>query len=157
VHTQSRGFGDGIVLIELYDASTNDRNAELANLSTRMVTASGERTLTAGFVIEGETPHPVLLRGIGPGLSSFGVSTVINSPEIILRQNQTIIARNGDWAGQPLVRQLSEGVGAFSLANTESNDAAMVTELAPGAYTVQVLDQDPNKEGEALIEVYSAN
>ena len=145
----------GIALTEIYDV---DRlpGSRLTNVSARMNVTAGEGTLIAGLVIVGNAPTTVLIRGVGPTLSVFGVAGVLADPTIALFAGTTPIASNDNWeAGPGTVAEMTGAaakVGAFALA-AGSKDAALLITLQPGTYTVQVTGVG-NTTGVALIEVY---
>ena len=60
---------------------------------------SGASILIAGFTISGNVPRLVLIRGIGPGLSQFGVTDVLANPILTLFRGPTQIGENDDWGG----------------------------------------------------------
>lgn len=125
----------------------------LANLSSRapaLIDANDE--LVLGFVIEGSTSKPVLLRAIGPGLVDFGVTDAMADPQIeVFDANSNSVATNDNWAGDTNVSTVSQAIGAFPLTSS-SNDAAMVLSLAPGSYTAHV----KGGAGQVLAEVFDA-
>ena len=145
----------GVALTEIYDI---DRlpGSRLTNVSARMNVTAGEGTLIAGLVIVGNAPTTVLIRGVGPTLSVFGVAGVLADPTIALFAGTTPIASNDNWeAGPGTVAEMTGAaakVGAFALA-AGSKDAALLITLQPGTYTVQVTGVG-NTTGVALIEVY---
>ena len=145
----------GVALTEIYDI---DRlpGSRLTNVSARMNVTAGEGTLIAGLVIVGNAPTTVLIRGVGPTLSVFGVAGVLADPTIALFAGTTPIASNDNWeAGPGTVADMTGAaakVGAFALA-AGSKDAALLITLQPGTYTVQVTGVG-NTTGVALIEVY---
>lgn len=145
----------GVALAEVYDASAaagaGASALRLVNVSVRAATGSGAGVLIAGFVIA-DGPRRVLIRAVGPGLTAFNVNGVLADPQIDLFREQARIDGNGDWAGNPLVTQAGQRVGAFALG-PGSKDAAMVVLLAPGAYSVQARGADGGS-GVALVEVY---
>jgi hypothetical protein len=111
--------------------------------------------MIAGFVISGTGSKTVLLRAVGPGLSAFNVPGVMATPELQLYSaSGTVIAQNSGWGGSASLAATFAQVGAFSLA-TYSADAAIVTSLAPGAYTIHVFDPT-GKGGVVLTEIYDA-
>jgi hypothetical protein len=126
----------------------------LVNVSTRGPASSGERALIAGFVVQGDTPKPVLVRAVGPTLSQLGVSGVLTNPRLdIFRQGTaTAISSNDDWGGPAALVDAFSQVGAFALP-ANSRDAAILTNLAPGVYTAQVTGVG-SASGVALVEVY---
>lgn len=128
----------------------------LVNLSVRSHVGSGDQTLIAGFVVTGVDPKPLLIRGIGPGLVSMGVSTAVADPEFKVHNytGQAFLA-NDNWGGSPALSSIFTTLGAFPL-NPDSKDAAVYTTVAPGPYTVH-LDNVSGAPGVALIEVYDGN
>ena len=147
----------GVALTEVYDTDTTG-TSRLINVSARMNVTTGEGTLIAGLIIAGNAPKRVLIRGIGPTLSVFGVLGVLADPQITVFANSSVIASNDNWeTGTSTSDQLtavSAQVGAFALP-AGSKDAALLVTLPPGAYTVQVSGVG-NTTGVALIEVYEA-
>src|SRR6185503_8228620 len=69
----------GVALAEIYDASTNPNSdyQRLVNVSTRGEAGTGENILIGGFVVTGNAPKKLLVRGIGPGLTAFGVASAL--------------------------------------------------------------------------------
>jgi hypothetical protein len=115
--------------------------------------ASGSSTLTAGFVVSGNAPEQVLIRGIGPTLAQFGVTGVLASPQLVLFDGSgNKLATNSGWGGSAALTNVFTQVGAFALP-AGSNDAAMVMTLAPGPYTAEVSGLN-GSSGVALVEIY---
>lgn len=134
---------------------TVDGLARLANISTRASAGAADNTLIAGFVISGPTSKSVLIRGIGRGLSDFGLTGVMQNPKITLydgagKSLSSIVGYDSSKTPSGLVT----GVGAFPYKN--SYDCAMLSTLTAGNYTVQLTDTN-NATGVALIEVYEAD
>lgn len=125
----------------------------LVNLSTRGQVGTGDGILIAGFVVENDTRR-VLLRAVGPSLGQFGVTGFLTDPVLtVYRTGQsTPIASNDDWGSAPELASAGRAAGAFALV-TASADSALLTTLAPGAYTVHVSGKN-NGTGVALLEVY---
>ena len=145
----------GVALTEIYDLDTVS-GARLINVSARMNVTAGEGTLIAGLVIAGNAPKTVLIRGVGPTLSVFGVGGVLADPQISVVSGSTQIASNDNWeTGTSTAAQIiaaAAQVGAFALP-AGSKDAALLITLQPGAYTVVVTGVG-NTTGVALVEVY---
>ena len=62
---------------------------------------TGNDVVIAGFVIYGDTPITVLIRGIGPRLTDFDVTGVLADPQIdlFLQGNPVAIQHNDNWGG----------------------------------------------------------
>jgi hypothetical protein len=148
---QTRGDQGGVVLVEAYatDAATP---ARLVNLSARGRVGSGADILIAGFAIAGSGSKPLLLRAVGPGLESFGVTGVLQDPRLeVLDGSGRSLSANNNW-NAALGATFSQ-VGAFPLVSG-SRDAALLVSLPAGAaYTVQV-SGNAGALGEALVEIY---
>ncbi len=145
----------GVALIELYDTDVTS-GARLINLSARMNVTAGEGTLIAGFVIAGNAPETLLIRGVGPTLAALGVTGVLADPQIAVFSGRSQITGNDNWGSGPgtaaQISSASAQVGAFALQNG-SKDAALLITLQPGVYTVQV-SGIADTTGVALIEIY---
>jgi polygalacturonase len=146
----------GAGMVELYDASgaSGFGQPQLVNLSTRAVVGPGANALVAGVVIGGTTGRTVLIRGIGPTLSGFGVAGTLGDPQLTVYDAKgAVIATNDDWAGDANVAAIAASVGAFPLASASSKDAAVVLTLAPGAYTA-ILTGAGSGTGAGMVEIY---
>ncbi|MEO5960559.1 MAG: Ig domain-containing protein [Opitutaceae bacterium] len=145
----------GVALTEIFDTDLT-ATSRLINVSARMNVAAGEGALIAGFIIAGNAPKTVLIRGVGPSLAAYGVAGVLADPQIALFSNTTQIASNDNWevgASTPAqITTASAGVGAFAFAGG-SKDAALMITLQPGGYSVLVTGVG-NATGVALIEIY---
>lgn len=146
------GTGAGVVLTEIYsaDLATTEADQHFVNFSVRAEASVGDAAMIVGFVVNGETPVNVLVRGIGPGLSLFGVAPVLGDPRVQLFQGSTVLAANNDLTAEAAAAAAS--VGAFALP-AGSRDAALVFTLQPGAYTA-ILSGGETTPGVALLEVY---
>jgi hypothetical protein len=147
---QAHGSGPGVVLVEAY-AVGEDTAARLTNVSTRNRVGSGDGVVIAGFNISGTGATQLLIRATGPGLVQSGVSDILSDPKLELYDSSgTRLSENDNW---PISLIPTFGlVGAFQLP-LASRDAALVTALSPGSYTVQVRGAEGGT-GEALVEIY---
>lgn len=127
----------------------------VVNIATRATAGAGDNALIAGFYVSGTVPKRVLVRGIGPALTQFGVGGALARPQLTLAAGQTVVAQNAGLASSPdaaAIAAAAAQVGAFALP-ANSQDAAILVNLAPGAYTAQVAGA-AGTTGVALIEVY---
>ncbi len=155
----SDGGAAGVALAEIYDASPNPgaEYQRLLNISTRGEVTAGEGALIGGFVVTGNAPKRLLVRGVGPGLAAFGVSGVLADPRLRVFRQAELLGENDNWSTVPAEAAVTAGAardaGAFALP-PGSRDAAVILTLAPGAYTAQVTAADGTGTGTALIELY---
>jgi kumamolisin len=141
--------------------------ARLLDLSTRAQVQTGQNIVIAGFVISGSgSSKNVLVRGIGPALSAFGVTGTLSQPILGVYNNASaLIASNAGWGNAPIAGSVNVGVayrqataadmssvGAFPLT-PGSADCAMVMTLPAGSYSAQVSGIGATT-GVALAEVY---
>jgi hypothetical protein len=125
------------------------------NLSTRARVRTGEGVLIGGFVVQGPAYKRMLIRAVGPTLGAFGVTGALVDPILTVYSGQTVIATNDKWESAEnaaAVVAASRSTGAFTLG-ANSQDAAILTTLPPGAYTVEVKGKG-DAEGVALLEIY---
>jgi hypothetical protein len=130
----------------------------LRNLSTRGQVGTGDGVLVAGFVINGSTPKHVLIRAIGPGLTSQGVTGALANPTLTLHRAGTpnvLIGTNDNWGGDPTIAGVAAQFGAFALPGG-SLDAALYATLTSGAYIATVSGVG-GTTGIAMVELYDAD
>jgi DNA/RNA endonuclease G (NUC1) len=130
----------------------------VVNLSARGFVGAGGQTVSTGFVIAGVESKPVLIRAVGPTLSSFGIAAALPAPKLDLyNANGAIIATNTGWktgGNANLVGSItaaSSAAGAFPLASAA--DSALMLTLAPGKYTAVIRSGD-GSTGVAMVEFY---
>jgi hypothetical protein len=129
----------------------------LLNLSVRALAGSGAQTLIVGTVLGGDGTvgtRPVLLRGIGPSLATFGITNYLSDPSITLLSDGIALASNTDWKNNAQIASVGSQVGAFPLAS--SLDAALYQPtLARAGYSMQVTGA-ASIGGVAMAELYDA-
>lgn len=159
------GAGTGIALAEVYETNTAVPIV-LSNISARCSVGANANVAISGFVVAGNQPAELLIRGIGPGLSGFGVSGALAKPSIgLFDSGGTLIASNTGWTGSVVAGTSSvaatfrlataadmSSVGAFALT-AGSADSALVATLPPGQYTA-VISGVGGSTGTGLAEVY---
>jgi uncharacterized delta-60 repeat protein len=153
----------GVALLEIYDV-TGAATSRLTNVSSRASVASGSGALISGFVVSGTGSERVLVRGVGPALTKFGVSGVLVDPSLTINDTAgRVVGTNDNWwtSSDPIIPELdvaalnssaAASVGAFAL-DAGSKDAARVVGLTAGAYTVQV-NGAGGSAGAAVVEAY---
>ena len=127
----------------------------LVNLSTRGQVVYVGDAFTVGFTITGPSRATVLVRGIGPGLTRFGVPDALAAPRLEVRRGTTLIDANEGWdkiANANQVSTAAASVAAFALAPGAA-DSALLLPLDPGSYTATIRGIN-GTTGEALAEIY---
>ena len=146
--------GDGETNLGEYRAGTNPtnvnsvfRSARELNVSTRMRVQSGDNVLIGGFIITGTEGKRVILRGIGPSLTPFGVPGALEDTTLeLFDSNRTLIGFNDNW------RDTNEAeIQGTGLQPSDNRESAIVQTLAPGAYTAVLRGKD-NTEGIGVVE-----
>jgi len=125
------------------------RSARQLNISTRAFVKKGDNVLIGGFIVTGTEQKPVIVRALGPSLSSAGVGGALQDPTLDLGgPNGSGLAFNDNW-------RVGEGdaIEATGLPPTDDREAAIVRTLQPGAYTAIVRGKN-NSTGIALVEAY---
>ncbi len=118
------------------------------NISTRMDVLTADKVMIAGFIIVGSDPKRVLIRGIGPSLSAFGITGALSDPTLQLQDhNQTVLATNDDW------KENEQAIADTGIPPHDDRESAIVMTLAPGAYTA-IESGKAGATGVGLIEVY---
>ena len=165
VQISGQGGTSGVGLAEVYEVEASSREL-LVNLSTRCFVGTGAGVAISGFVIGGSQAAKILIRGIGPALSVFGLTGFLAQPAIALfDSSDALIASDAGWGNPPLpgpstvaasFREATAAdmasAGAFPRA-AASADSAMVVTLPPGSYTFMVSGAD-GTTGTGLAELY---
>jgi hypothetical protein len=150
--------GTGGAVYAISSPSTPGGIERLAAVSTRGLAGTGAQTLISGFVVSGNAPQDVLVRGIGPGLARHGLPGALANPRLKIFSGSTLVMENGDWGASSAAAQIADAAARTGAAALDagSADAAILARLQPGAYTAQV-SSDDNTIGVALAEVYDAS
>jgi len=127
----------GDVLGEIYDVSRN--GTRLTNISVLANVSSAGGVVIPGLAIAGTNPRTLLVRAVGPSLAGLGLpaASLLPDPRLTVFNGNQPIANNNNWAqaGAATLNAVTPLTGAFPLA--DASDAALVSALAPGSYTLQ--------------------
>ncbi len=142
--------GTGVALVEVYDL--DQATGKLANISTRAAISTGADIAIAGFILGNQNGSDrVVLRGIGPSLSSAGVQNPLSDPALELRDgNGSLLRANNDWPDDQV--QAAQLIAA-GLAPSDDRESGIVATLPPGHYTALLAGQN-DVTGIGLVEVY---
>ena len=82
--------------------------------------------MIGGFIITGNAPKRVIIRGLGPSLASSGLTDLINDPTLQLFGAGGQIAFNDDW------KDLQEAeIAATTIPPTDDREPAIIATLIP--------------------------
>jgi hypothetical protein len=140
----------GVGLVELYDVTTNSATTlKLANISTRGFVGTGDNVMIGGFILGGNGGK-VIVRAIGPSLSSAGIASALPDTFLSLRDgNGTELASNDDWKNT----QLAE-IQATGIPPSSDRESAILMTLPNGNYTA-IVSGYQGATGVALVEAYN--
>ena len=123
--------------------------AQPLNISTRLGVGTGDDAMIGGFIITGTSPKPVLIRGLGPSLSNFGLTGLLGDPSLELRgADGALLVQNDNWKDA----QRSQ-IESTPFQPGDDNEAAIIASLPPAAYTA-VLTGKNQTTGIGLLEIY---
>ena len=144
--------GTGVGLVEVYDLD-QAASSQLANISTRGFVDTGDNVMIGGVIVGGGSgvgSARVLVRALGPSLSSLGVAGALQDPTLELHSGDgTTIATNDNWKDT----QQSE-IEATTIPPPNDKESAIVQILPAGQYTAIVRGSN-NTTGVGLVEVYN--
>jgi hypothetical protein len=134
-------------------ATPSGSASHLVNISTRMKVSTGQNVLIGGFIIKGTQSKTLVVRAIGPSLSTLGVTNVLADPILEIHDAVGgVVATNDDWQ-DGLQASLIQQTG---LAPTNSFESAILINLPPGSYTA-VVSGYGSSSGNALVEAYETD
>jgi hypothetical protein len=127
--------------------------SKLLNISTRLNVGKDDNVLIGGFIISGTGTKQVLVRGLGPTLTDFGVPGAVVDPTLELHQSDAqgrdvLLATNDNWK-----QTQQAAIQTTGKAPPKDAEAAILRTLAPGKYTA-ILRGKNNTTGVGLAEVY---
>src|SRR5438105_286439 len=127
-------------------------NATLVNISTRLLVQTGAKVGIGGFIITGSDAKKVLIRGLGPTLTSFGVPNALQDPVLELHDSTgAVVVGNDNWK----IPQ-ETAIATTGLAPPDDHESAILLTLQPGPYTV--IESGKNgTSGVGLIELYDVD
>ena len=132
--------------------------SQLSNISTRAFVQTGDNVMIGGFIVQGIQSKQVIIRGIGPELTQYGVPNALSNPTLELHDGTgALIASNDNWVttiiGGIITSNQVREIQASGYAPRDGRESAIIADLPPGNYTAIVRGVD-NTIGVALVEVY---
>ena len=113
-----------------------------------MLVQTGDNVGIGGFIVTGNDPKPVLIRGIGPSLGQFGVPNPLPDPVLELHGPAgftTVV--NDNW------HDGNCDLSGTGIPPTNDLEPCIFATLNPGSYTA-ILKGQNNTSGVALVEMY---
>lgn len=123
----------------------------VVNISTRLAVQTGENVLIGGFIITGNAPKKVIIRGIGPSLTAGGAALAgaLQDPTLDVRDGAGVLLRsNDDWRSAQ-----EQEIIDTTIPPSNDREAAIVATLNPGFYTA-VVSGKQGGTGIGLMEFY---
>lgn len=130
--------------------------AYFVNLSGRGFVGPGENALIAGFILRGSGAKKVIVRGWGPTLKNFGLTTALADPTMdITSLDGRVIDSNDDWRKTPHPDAVAAAISSAKLYpfSEDSHDAALLTDFSSGGYTALIRPKDGQSTGVGLAEL----
>ena len=119
---------------------------KLLNISTRGDVGIDDDVMVGGFIVTGDTPKRVVLRGLGPSLSGSGVTGILADPYLELYDSEGILFESND-------NRLEIPGIPNPLMPPDTSESFLTAFLPPGSYTA-VLRGANLTTGVGLIEAY---
>lgn len=131
--------------------------SRLANVSVRAKSGTDDDALIVGFVVSGSGTKDILLRGVGPSLEQYGITSPLPDPVVTLTTLAGApIAANDNWGTDAAqIATAAAEVGAYPL-DPASLDAALLANVPAGTFTARIPDRTGNV-GIVLGEAYDAD
>ena len=144
----------GAALLEVYDLDQSSVSL-ITNISTRGPVETDANVMIGGFIVgdglgtNGDGSSKVLVRALGPELTSFGVSDALLDPTLNLFDgNGNLVGSNDNWKDSQ-----QTAIQATGLAPGDDREPAILTTLIQGNWTA-ILRGKNNTTGVGLIELY---
>jgi Putative Ig domain len=142
----------GVGLIEVYDVDVLSAS-HLSNISTRGLVQADNNVMIGGFIVSGASgPINLVVRALGPTLTSFGVPNALADPTLQLYDGDgTVIRFDNNWKDSQQTEIQNSG-------RNPPNDLepAIAVTVSPGNYTAIVRGNN-NTTGIGLVEVYQVS
>jgi hypothetical protein len=149
--------GTGVGVVEVYDLNQT-ADSRLANISTRGFVETGNNVMIGGLIVSGGVgggSARVIVRAIGPSLSTLGLHGLLHDPNLELHNpSGTTIASNDNWKTRSDGGSQQAEIEATGIPPTNDLESALVQTLAPGNYTVIVRGTN-DTTGIAVVEAYT--
>ncbi|HEX8078090.1 MAG TPA: hypothetical protein VF511_09770, partial [Chthoniobacterales bacterium] len=121
---------------------------QLVNIAGRLQVGTGNNVGIGGFIMKGGASKKVLIRALGPSLSSFGIANPLQDPVLELHDSNGGVTVNDNW------RSTQEGeIQQTGLAPSDNRESVIIASLPPGNHTA-VIKGAGNTTGVGIVEIY---
>jgi hypothetical protein len=149
VPTLRRLIGMSLLTVLLLTGYSGESGASgLTELSALTVSVREGDEGTSRFVISGDEPRLIVIRGLGPSVTYSDKGTrhrhMIRDPKLVLSSGATPIASNDNWRDDANADQIPP-----ELQPSDAAEAALARTLAPGEYVVSLRDNSNRGQGDA--------
>ena len=144
---------DGATVSDTFTVQVVDPPGRLVNISTRLQVRTDDEVLIGGFIMRGDAPKRVMVRGIGPSLSTRGIEGVLADPQLELYDGAgALISSNDSWADANKQAIIDTGIAPTS--TRESAILATLPSNSTGVAYTAIVRGVGNTTGIGLVEVY---
>ena len=144
---------DGATVSDTFNVQVSDAPGRLVNISTRLQVRTDDEVLIGGFIMRGDAPKRVLVRAIGPSLSTQGIEGVLADPQLELYDSGgNLLAANDSWADAN--KQAIIDTGIAPKASKEAAILATLPSNSTGLGYTAIVRGAGNTTGIAVVEVY---
>ncbi|MCA1660332.1 MAG: peptidylprolyl isomerase, partial [Verrucomicrobiaceae bacterium] len=145
---------DGAMVSDSFTVNVIAAPGRLIQLSTRMQVGTGDNALIGGFIMRGASPKRLMIRGIGPSLSAFGLQNLLANPTLELRDSTgALVASNDNWGDAANKQEMIDSGVGLSHASESGILLALPSSVNTASYTAIVRGVN-NTTGLGLVEVY---
>ena len=154
VVVSGKNGGTGVGVVEVYDLD-QPADSRLANISTRGLVQTGGNVMIGGFILGGGTANMnVIVRAIGPSLTTAGINGALPDPTLELRDgNGALMRSNDNWKTNSDGSSQQAEIEATGVAPQNDLESAIAASLPPGPFTAIVAGNN-NTTGVGVVEVY---
>jgi hypothetical protein len=126
----------------------------LANIATRLQVGVGDDVLISGFLLRGSPDKRIMIRAIGPSLTSSGIANVLEDPILELHDSTgAVISTDDNWADNANQQEIID----TGIAPTSPKESVILMRLPSddnGVSYTAVVRGAGNTTGVGLLEVY---
>jgi hypothetical protein len=144
----------GAALLEVHDLDQSSTSL-ITNISTRGPVGTNANVMIGGFIVgdglgsNGDGSSTVLVRALGPELTSFGIADALLDPTLeLIDGNGNLVGSSDNWKDSQ-----QAAIRATGLAPGDDREPAILTTLIQGNWTAIVRGKN-NTTGVGLIELY---